>query len=46
MKMHLQNILNQLGATENEKQQLIQHFEKRPVTHIAVVEEFDKIRVL
>jgi len=45
MKMHLQNILNQLGATENEKQQLIEHFKKRPVTHNAVVEEFDKIRV-
>jgi len=45
MKMHLQNILNQLGATENEKQQLIKYFKKRPVTHNAVVEEFDKIRV-
>jgi hydroxymethylglutaryl-CoA reductase len=45
MKMHLQNILNQLGATENEKQQLIEYFKKRPVTHNAVVEEFDKIRV-
>ena len=45
MKMHLQNILNQLGASENEKQQLIEHFKKRPVTHNAVVKEFDKIRV-
>ena len=45
MKMHLQNILNQLGASENEKQQLIAHFKKRPVTHSAVVEEFDKIRI-
>ena len=45
MKMHLQNILNQLGATEVEKLQLIEHFKKRPVTHNAVVEEFDKIRV-
>lgn len=45
MKMHLQNILNQLGATENEKQQLLKYFKKRPVTHNAVVEEFDKIRV-
>ena len=44
MKMHLQNILNQLGATENEKQQLIEHFKKHAVTHNAVVEEFDKIR--
>ena len=45
MKMHLQNILNQLGASENEKLQLIEHFKKRPVTHTAVVEEFDKIRI-
>ncbi len=45
MKMHLQNILNQLGASENEKKQLIEHFKKRSVTHTAVVEEFDKIRI-
>ena len=44
MKMHLQNILNQLGASENEKQQLIAYFKKRPVTHTAVVEEFEKIK--
>ena len=44
MKMHLQNILNQLGASENEKQQLTEHFKKRPVTHSAVVEEFNKIQ--
>jgi len=44
MKMHLQNILNQLGASESEKEQLIAYFKKRPVTHSAVVEEFDKIK--
>ena len=45
MKMHLQNILNQLGASEGEKLQLIEHFKKRPVTHNAVVEEFERIKV-
>lgn len=43
MKMHLQNILNQLGASESEKQQLMEHFKKRPVTHNAVVEAFEKL---
>ena len=45
MKMHLQNILNQLGASENEKEHLIAYFKKRPVTHNAVAEEFQKIRI-
>ncbi len=45
MKMHLQNILNQLGASEHEKQFLIEHFKNRPVTHNAVVEEFQKMKV-
>ena len=45
MKMHLQNILNQLGASEDEKQYLIAYFKKRPVTHNAVVEEFNKLKV-
>lgn len=45
MKMHLQNILNQLGANEKEKQQLLEHFKKHPVTHNAVVEEFERIKV-
>ncbi len=44
MKMHLQNILNQLGASENEKEQLIAHFNKRPVTHSAVTEEFERLK--
>ena len=44
MKMHLHNILNQLGASENEKEQLIEHFKKRPVTHNAVVETFEKVK--
>jgi len=34
MKMHLQNILNQLGASEKEKQQLAVYFKKRAVTRL------------
>ncbi len=45
MKMHLQNILNQLGASEDEKEQLILLFKNRPVTYNAVVEEFQKVRI-
>ncbi len=44
MKMHLQNILNQLGATPSQKEDLISYFEKRPVSHSAVVAQFDKIK--
>ena len=45
MKMHLQNILNQLRASEDEKRQIIEHFKRRPVTHTAVVETLENIRV-
>ena len=45
MKMHLQNILNQLGASKKEKQQLTEYFKKRPVTHSNVVEMLENIRV-
>ena len=44
MKMHLLNILNQFGATETEKQQLITHFKNNVVSHSAVVETLNKIR--
>ena len=44
MKMHLMNILNQLGATNEEKQVLKQYFKKNTVTHSAVVEAFEKLR--
>jgi hydroxymethylglutaryl-CoA reductase len=33
MKMHLMNILNQLGANELEKHAAIKHFEKNTVSH-------------
>ncbi|MEJ1223268.1 hydroxymethylglutaryl-CoA reductase, degradative [Sediminicola sp. 1XM1-17] len=44
MKMHLMNILNQLQATEAEKNTLVSHFKKHTVTHSAVVEAIQKIR--
>jgi len=44
MKMHLLNILNQLGATEEEKLNLANHFKKNTVTHSAVVEAFEQFR--
>lgn len=44
MKMHLMNILNQLGATSEEKQELKQYFKKNTVTHSAVVEAFEKLK--
>ncbi|WP_262508137.1 hydroxymethylglutaryl-CoA reductase, degradative [Zobellia uliginosa] len=44
MKMHLLNILNQLGATEDEKKTLTHHFKKHSATHNAVVEAFEKLR--
>ena len=44
MKMHLLNILNQLGATEKEKKTLVKHFIKNTATHSAVVEAFENLR--
>lgn len=40
MKMHLMNILNQLGATEQQKMEMIDFFKDKTVTHSAVVEHF------
>lgn len=44
MKMHLLNILNQMGATAEEKIALTDHFKKNTVTHSAVVNAFNKLR--
>jgi hydroxymethylglutaryl-CoA reductase len=44
MKMHLMNILNQLEATKEEKEILVKHFEKVPVTHSAVHEAFQNLK--
>ncbi|MBU2901086.1 hydroxymethylglutaryl-CoA reductase, degradative [Maribacter dokdonensis] len=44
MKMHLLNILNQLGANENEKAKLVTYFKTHPVTHHGVEIQLNEIR--
>ncbi|MEJ2584004.1 MAG: hydroxymethylglutaryl-CoA reductase, degradative [Robiginitalea sp.] len=44
MKMHLLNILNQLGATDAEKRMLIEHFKNDTVSHSAVVSTLEALR--
>ncbi|WP_292008294.1 hydroxymethylglutaryl-CoA reductase, degradative [Chryseobacterium sp.] len=44
MKMHLLNILNQMGATEDEKQYFVNYFKNRTVTHHEVISEFNRVR--
>ncbi|MCK0157355.1 hydroxymethylglutaryl-CoA reductase, degradative [Cellulophaga sp. F20128] len=44
MKMHLLNILNQLGATETEKEQLTTYFKTHTVTHSAVASAYNKLK--
>ncbi len=44
MKMHLINILNQFGASEHEKKQLVGHFKDKKVSNASVKEALDKIR--
>jgi len=43
MKMHLTNIIKQLGASEEEKAFLIDYFEHKTVTHNEVVEAYKKL---
>lgn len=45
MKMHLMNILNQFEANNDEKSILIEHFKIHPVTHNAVAEAINKLRI-
>ncbi|MGB0981936.1 MAG: hydroxymethylglutaryl-CoA reductase, degradative [Winogradskyella sp.] len=45
MKMHLMNILNQFEATEAEKINLVEHFKTNVVTHSAVVEALQHLRL-
>ncbi|RMZ51261.1 hydroxymethylglutaryl-CoA reductase, degradative [Flavobacteriaceae bacterium PRS1] len=45
MKMHLMNILNQLEAKNTEKNTLVEHFKTNVVTHNAVVEALDDLRL-
>lgn len=44
MKMHLLNILNQLGATDSEKEQMIEYFKKNTPHHAEVVKVFQSLR--
>jgi hydroxymethylglutaryl-CoA reductase len=46
MKMHLFNILNQMGATEDEKQHFVTYFKDKTVTHHEVINEFNRLRAL
>ena len=42
--MHLLNILNQLGATNEEREKIKFHFKDKVVSHRDVVDEFCKLR--
>mgnify|MGYP003637524941 FL=1 len=44
MKMHLMNILNQLGADDAEKKEVADYFEGKTVSHSAVVDKFNELR--
>ncbi len=44
MKMHLLNLLNQMGATESEKRRLVDHFNDKTVSTAAVKEGLELIR--
>ncbi|MFT3795087.1 hydroxymethylglutaryl-CoA reductase, degradative [Flavobacterium sp.] len=44
MKMHLNNILNQFGATEDERVQIKKHFKTHAVSHSAVVNFIESLR--
>ncbi|MCG2792507.1 MAG: hydroxymethylglutaryl-CoA reductase, degradative [Weeksellaceae bacterium] len=44
MKMHLFNILNQFGATEEEKQHFVTYFKDKTVSHHEVISELEKLR--
>jgi hydroxymethylglutaryl-CoA reductase len=44
MKMHLLNILNQLGADKNEVEKTKEYFKDKVVEHSAVVNYFKELR--
>lgn len=44
MKMHLLNILNQLEATEDEKNYFVNYFKDKTVSHHSVISEFCRLR--
>lgn len=45
MKMHLQNILNQLGANEQEKIAILNYFKNRQVSYNSAEETLSKLRL-
>ncbi|HHC78257.1 MAG TPA: hydroxymethylglutaryl-CoA reductase, degradative [Flavobacteriia bacterium] len=45
MKMHLQNMLNQLGASPQEKEKLTRHFKDKKISYNAATEALEKLRV-
>lgn len=44
MKMHLNNILNQFEATEEEREKVRRHFKKHAISHAAVVNLIEELR--
>jgi len=44
MKMHLNNMLNQMEANDNERNLTMKHFKKNAVTHAAVVTFIENLR--
>ncbi len=44
MKMHLFNILNQMKATEEEREHFVTYFKDKTVTHHEVIAELERIR--
>jgi hydroxymethylglutaryl-CoA reductase len=44
MKMHLMNILNQLGANDLEKHAAVKHFETATVSHAGVADFIEELR--
>ena len=45
MKMHLMNILNQLHATKEEKNEALNYFKENAVSHSAVVSFLENFRM-
>uniref|UniRef100_UPI00404A5D8B hydroxymethylglutaryl-CoA reductase, degradative n=1 Tax=Gelidibacter sp. TaxID=2018083 RepID=UPI00404A5D8B len=45
MKMHLMNILNQMQANETEKLKIVEYFKTNVVTHSAVVDALNNLRL-
>lgn len=44
MKMHLMNILNQLGATAKEKEYFVTYYKDKTITHSGVISAFNSLR--